>query len=266
MPAQFANQALRIALMNQHRLPAAFALMLSVQFAFVVWSPATSPSSSYAADTWSYNGAVYLTANTYDVSETSASVTITAMRGGGTHGAISVTYKTVNETAIAGQQYTAATGTLKWADGDHASKTLTIPLLHTKTFTGTKYFALHLTAITGALFGSPDNANVNILGGGSTLTKSIRQFGVSCSDLIDNSDQLTQAINSAANHAFTLVIDCPVRFHTGTDALTSIAVPDGVTISFEGGGEFLVVSSGPPALTVAHRSQVSFFHWNLTYL
>jgi hypothetical protein len=252
--------------MNQHRLPSALALMLFVQFALVVCAPATSPSSSNAAGTWSYSGAVYLTANTYNVSESGPAVTITAMRGGGTHGPISVTYKTVNETAIAGQQYTAATGTLTWADGDHANKTLTIPLLHTKTFTGTKYFSLRLSAITGALLGSPDNANVNIVGGTPTVTKSIRGWGVSCSDLIDDSSQLEQAINSAANNAFTLVIDCPVRFHTGTEAARSIAVPDGVTILFEGAGEFLVVSGGPPALTVAHRSQVSFFHWNLTYL
>jgi len=241
--------------------------MLSVQLGFVVCSPATLPSPSNAvAATWTYNGAVYLTANNYHVSESGASVTITAMRGGGTHGPISVTYKTVNETAIAGQQYTARSGTLTWADGDHANKTLTIPLLHTTTFTGTKYFALHLTAITGALLGSPINATVDIVGGTTTVTKSIRGWGVSCSDLIDDSGQLEQAINSAANNAFTLVIDCPVRFHTGTEALRSIAVPDGVTILFQGAGEFLVVSNGPPALTVAHRSQVSFVNWNLTYL
>jgi hypothetical protein len=57
-----------------------------------------------------------------------------------------------------------------------------------------------------------------------------------------------------------------VRFHTGTAATRSIAVPDGVTIAFKSGGEFLVVSSGPPALTVAHPAEVTFFDWHLTYL
>jgi hypothetical protein len=113
---------------------------------------------------------------------------------------------------------------------------------------------------------APNGGTVDVLGAtGATVTKSIRQW-VSCNESIDESSQLEQALNSAANNTFTLLVDCPVRFHTGTDAGRSIAVPDGVTISFEGAGEFLIVSNGPPALTVAHPAQVSFFNWNVTFL
>jgi hypothetical protein len=115
------------------------------------------------------------------------------------------------------------------------------------------------------MLGSPTSAVVNIVGGTPTVTKSIRAW-VSCSETIDESLQLEQALLSAANNAFTLLVDCPVRFHTGTAATRSIAVPDGVTIAFQGAGEFLVVSSGPPALTVAHPADVTFFDWNVTYL
>jgi hypothetical protein len=128
-----------------------------------------------------------------------------------------------------------------------------------------KWLSVRLTAGTGAIVGSPSNANVNIVGGTTTVTKSIRGW-VSCSETIDESAQLEQALNSAANNAFTLLIDCPVRFHTGTAVQRSIPVPDGVTILFEGAGEFLTVSNGPPALTVAHPAQVSFVDWNLTFL
>jgi hypothetical protein len=83
---------------------------------------------------------------------------------------------------------------------------------------------------------------------------------------VDESTQLSQALMSAANNAFTLIVDCPVRFHTGTAASSSIAVPDGVTIQFTGAGEFLAVSNGPPALTVAHPTLVTFLDWNLTWL
>jgi hypothetical protein len=241
--------------MNQYRLVAALSLLFA-QLALVAPSAAGSVSA---------NGAVSLTASTYNVSETGGSVTLTAVRGGGHQGAISVSYKTVSETAVAGAQFSAAAGTLTWADGDSTNKSITIPILDSKAFTGTKWFSVRLTAGTGAIVGSPSNANVTINGGTTTITKSIRGW-VSCNESIDESSQLEQALNSAANNAFTLVVDCPVRFHTGTEEQRSIAVPDGVTVSFEGAGEFLIVSNGPPALTVAHPSQVSFFNWNVTYL
>jgi hypothetical protein len=243
-------------LFKQHHFLVALVLTLSAQLALV------APS---AAVTWNYNGAVSLSASSYNVSETGGSVTLIAERNGGTHGAISVSYKTVNETAVAGAQFTAETHTLTWADGDGSHKTFTIPILDTKTFSGKKYFAVRLTAGTSTMLGSPTSAVVNIVGGTPTVTKSIRAW-VSCSETIDESLQLEQALLSAANNAFTLLVDCPVRFHTGTAATRSIAVPDGVTIAFQGAGEFLVVSSGPPALTVAHPADVTFFDWNVTYL
>jgi hypothetical protein len=210
------------------------------------------------------NGDVTMSASVYTVAESAGSVTLSLRRNGGTSGPLSVSYKTVAESALAGQQFTAKTGTVTWANGDAATKTLSIPILKT-TNTSTKYFAVRLTAGTGTILGSPSNAIVNIVGGTPTATKSIREW-VSCSETIDESAQLASALLAAANDAFTLIVDCPVRFHTGTAATRSIAVPDGVTISFQGAGEFLTVSNGPPALTIAHPSEVTFVDWNLTYL
>jgi hypothetical protein len=89
---------------------------------------------------------------------------------------------------------------------------------------------------------------------------------VTCNPSIDESTQLEVAIDAAADNAFILLIDCPVRFHTGSAWLRSIPIPDGVTISFSGAGEFLIVDGGPPALTVADPAQVSFIDWNVTAL
>jgi hypothetical protein len=89
---------------------------------------------------------------------------------------------------------------------------------------------------------------------------------VTCDASIDESTQLEVAIDAAANNAFILLIDCPVRFHTGSASTRSIPIPDGVTISFSGAGEFLIVDGGPPALTVAHPALVSFFDWSVTGL
>jgi hypothetical protein len=77
---------------------------------------------------------------------------------------------------------------------------------------------------------------------------------------------LEQALRSAADNAFTLVVDCPVRFHTGSAAQRSIEVPDGVTLSFRDAGEFLIADNGTPALTVAESSDVTFLDWHITDL
>ena len=43
---------------------------------------------------------------------------ITVVRANGSDGAVSVNYRTVNGTAIAGEDFNAASGTLSWADGE----------------------------------------------------------------------------------------------------------------------------------------------------
>jgi len=251
-------------LINQHRSFAVLAATLSAQLALVVCSTTASISTARAA-TVPVNGDVGMTASNYSVAESAGSVTLAAQRTGGTHGALSVSYTTVGGTAVSGKQFTPETGTLTWADGDGANKSFKIPVLNSTPFTGTKWFAVRLTAGTGTILGSHTSAYINIVGGTPVVTKSIRQW-VSCDETIDESSQVEQALLLAANHAFTLIIDCPVRLHTGTASERSIAVPDGVTIAFQGAGEFLAVGNGPPALTVAHPSEVTFLDWNYTYL
>jgi uncharacterized repeat protein (TIGR02543 family) len=73
-------------------------------------------------------GEVGFSSETYTVSEGSGSAVITIDRNGGTMGAVSVDYATSDGTAIAGADYTAALGTLSWADGDGNSKTFNVPL------------------------------------------------------------------------------------------------------------------------------------------
>lgn len=226
---------------------------------------ASDTAGSVTAGSVAVNGAVTMSTSLYSVARSASAITLTVVRNGGSQGALSVSYKTVDGTAVAGKQYTGGTGTLTWASGDAGNKTFNIPISNATSFTGTKWFAVRLTAGTGTIVGSPSNAIVNIVGGTPTVTKSIRDW-VTCNETIDESFQLEQALLSAANNAFTLIVDCPVRFHTGTASLRSIAVPDGVTISFQGAGEFLTVSNGPPALTIAHPSEVTFLDWNLTFL
>ena len=73
-------------------------------------------------------GSIVLSSATYAVTENGVSATITAIRSGGSDGAVGVDYATADGTAVAGAYYTAASGTLSWADGDTADKTFTVTI------------------------------------------------------------------------------------------------------------------------------------------
>lgn len=66
---------------------------------------------------------------TFNVAENSASATITVKRRAGKTGMVTVDYSTSDNTATAGSDYTAASGTLTYADGDMADQTFTVPIL-----------------------------------------------------------------------------------------------------------------------------------------
>jgi parallel beta-helix repeat protein len=71
-------------------------------------------------------GTIQLSAGAVSVNESTSTVTITATRTGGADGAVSVGFASSNGTAVAPSDYTAAAGTLNWADGDGVPKTFQI--------------------------------------------------------------------------------------------------------------------------------------------
>ncbi|HEX6184662.1 MAG TPA: Calx-beta domain-containing protein [Pyrinomonadaceae bacterium] len=72
-------------------------------------------------------GSLQFSSPTYTVGEAGTTATITVTRTDGTDRAVSVSYATSNGTATAGSDYTAASGTLNFADGDD-SETFTVPI------------------------------------------------------------------------------------------------------------------------------------------
>ncbi len=75
-------------------------------------------------------GTIQLTASTASVGEAAGTVTITVTRTGGSDGAVSVTYNTTDGTAVAPGDYTAAAGTVNFADGDTANKTFQVTIVN----------------------------------------------------------------------------------------------------------------------------------------
>ena len=114
-------------------------------------------------------GSLQLSASSLSVAQSAGSLTVTVNRTGGASGAISVKYATANGSASAGTDYTAASGTLQWADGDAASKTFPVAISNASGFAGNKTFTVTLSSPTaGATLSSPSAATATINGAGST--------------------------------------------------------------------------------------------------
>ena len=108
-------------------------------------------------------GGLQFDANSYTVSQTNVSAAITVNRVGGSTGAVQVNYATTPGTAVEGQDYVAASGTLIWSDGDANPKTFDISILNNSQGSTNKTVFLTLSNVSGgAYLGSPSTAVLTI--------------------------------------------------------------------------------------------------------
>jgi hypothetical protein len=94
-------------------------------------------------------GTIRLLATAANVNESAGSITVTVQRNGGSNGAASVQYATQDDTANAGSDYTAKSGTLNWADGDGADKTFSIAIINDTAIDAGERFFLKLSTRPG---------------------------------------------------------------------------------------------------------------------
>jgi hypothetical protein len=125
----------------------------------VITSTATDPNGNTsefsAVDSASAGGSVQFTVSSIQVIEDVGALTVTVLRTGGASGNLSVDYATADGTAIAGQDYTATSGTLNFAGGE-TSKTFQIPITDDATTEQDETFRVELrNASTLEALGSP---------------------------------------------------------------------------------------------------------------
>jgi hypothetical protein len=131
-------------------------------------------------------GSVQLSASSYTVSQSAGTATVTVLRTGGSSGAIGVTYATSNGTAVAGTDFTTASGTLSWAGGDTTSKSFSVPIRNSAPFTGNKAFNVALSAPSGgAKLGTPSSGSVSIAGDAAGAVGTL-QFSASTYAVVQN--------------------------------------------------------------------------------
>lgn len=98
----------------------------------------------------------------YSALESATNVVLTVTRAVGADGPVSVHFATADGTATAGQDYTATSGDLNFADGE-TTKTITVPLLNDTAFEIAEAFTVALSAPTnGAALGVSTTATVTL--------------------------------------------------------------------------------------------------------
>jgi hypothetical protein len=96
------------------------------------------------------------------VSESAGQANIAATLSAATTGTVTVPYSTSDGTAVAGTDYSAASGTLTFTAGQ-TSQNFSVPIIDTKTAGGSKTVNLALGAPTGATLGVQSTATLTIM-------------------------------------------------------------------------------------------------------
>lgn len=107
----------------------------------------SAPSNEVSFD--AVAGFIEMAAGTKTVNKTDGSAVFTVQRFGGAVGPVSVSYATSSSSAIAGTHFTTTNGTLTWADGDTAAKTITVPIINTAAPQQARQFKVTLSSPTG---------------------------------------------------------------------------------------------------------------------
>ncbi len=94
-------------------------------------------------------GTISFSSANYETNEEAGTLRITVSRSGGSEGALSIDYATIPNTAHAGVDYTSASGTFNWADGETGDKTFDIPILEDTLNEGQELIHLALTNPVG---------------------------------------------------------------------------------------------------------------------
>jgi hypothetical protein len=198
-------------------------------------------------------GTLQFSAPTYSVGEAGGTATITVTRTGGSGGAVSVNYATSNGTATAGADYTAASGTLSWANGDTAPKTFTVGISPDTIQENDETVNLGLGGATGgATLGSQKTAVLTIVDDDNPIVIN----SISPSSICQGGPDFTLTVDGSGFDSGSIVqINGAARLTTFVDAGRLTAIVRASDIASPGSVAVRVANtngatSNPAALTV----------------
>jgi hypothetical protein len=86
-----------------------------------------------------------------------------------------------------------------------------------------------------------------------------------CDGKTDDNAGVAAAFAAAQNGAFTLVVDCPVFIHVGTDIRRPIYIDNGITVQFANNGLITVDNADIPAFVIANSENIHLLGWRVEY-
>ena len=95
-------------------------------------------------------------------------------------------------------------------------------------------------------------------------TQSIKRWAA-CDGHTDDTAATAKAFQAARQNAFTLIVDCPVRLHFGSEVGRSVFIEDGTRVTFTGAGKFVVDNVFQPAFVLANASDITLTDWDVEY-
>jgi YD repeat-containing protein len=172
-------------------------------------------------------GTVSFVSSTASVNENGTSVTLLVRRSGGSGGVVSATYSTADVTATAGSDYTAVVnGTVSWANGDTADKSITILITNDSTYETPETFTVTLS---GATVGATPSTTVTI--NNTTLAP---QFSIN--DVTVNEAAGTATLTVTKTGASSIPHQVAWATSNGTAVAPGDYTTGGATLTFPAGG------------------------------
>lgn len=184
----------------------------------------------------------------FEATEGDGTATISVARTGGSWGAVSVSFSTSNGSALAGSDYTAASGVLTWQDGEVGVKTFTVPIVSDALIEGDETVALALTNATGgALLIAPTSATLTIHDRLFDAWK-LTAFGSAVNNPLIAGDLADPDADGVAN---------ALEYALGTNPLAANAAQPLVNVQSFGAQSFLTIAFTRAASDVAYVVEVS---------
>ncbi|MCU7863078.1 MAG: aggregation factor core protein MAFp3, isoform C, partial [Candidatus Thiodiazotropha sp. (ex Lucinoma borealis)] len=166
-------------------------------------------------------GAVVFTESIQSVSEDGNSATISVSREGGSAGAISVDYTTMDGSAIASSDYTFSTGRISFAAGEAVSKSFDVAIINDTQLEGDEQLALQLVNPQGgAVLGTQSLSQLTITDDEAQSSSAILAFTVNSLSVDESSAVANISISRANVLAGSVTVDLSVESTTavsGTD-------------------------------------------------
>ncbi len=177
-------------------------------------------------------GTLEFSSSTYSAAEDGTGVTITVDRTGGSDGVVSVDYSTSDETAAAGSDYTAAGGTLTFANGQ-TSNTFTVTVADDSVYDGDKTVNLTLSNVTGGATLGTKNTAVLTITDNETAQPGTLEFSSSTYSAAEDGTSVTITVDRTGGSDGVVSVDYATSDETA--AAGSDYTAAGGTLTFANG-------------------------------